>query len=53
MGLTYATFLIVYFLALDPLIIELPRLTALIFVNKRLGPGAKSPEEARDKHLNI
>jgi hypothetical protein len=48
MGLTYATFLIVYFLALDPLIIELPRLTALILVNKRLGPGARSPDEARD-----
>lgn len=53
MGLTYVTFLIVYFLALDPLIIELPRLTALILVNKRLGPGARSPEEARDSQLNI
>jgi len=53
MGLTYATFLIVYFLALDPLIIELPRLTALILVNKRLGHGERSPKENQNTHLNI
>ena len=53
MGHSYEFYLSVYFAALDPLIVDLPRLLALILINKRLGPGAKSPEEARDQHLNI
>jgi len=53
MGHSYEFYLSVYFAALDPLIVDLPRLLALILVNRRFGPGARSSEEARDPHLNI
>ena len=53
MGHSYEFYLSVYFAALDPLVVDLPRLLALILVNRRFRPGARSPEEARDQHLNI
>lgn len=45
MGHSYEFYLTVYFTALDPLIVDLPRLLALILVNRRFGPGSRSPEE--------
>lgn len=53
MGHSYEFYLSVYFAVLDPLIIDLPRLSALILVNRHLGPGAQSPRETRDPYLNI
>ena len=53
MGLSYEFFLTVYFAALEPLIVDLPRLMVLMFINWLFGPGSGSPGEARDQHLNI
>jgi len=53
MGHSYEFYLSVYFAALDPLIVDLPRLLALILVNRRFGPGSRSPEGVRDLYLNI
>jgi len=53
MGLPYTTFLTIYFLALDPLLVELPRLITIILVNIRIGHGERSPKENQNTHLNI
>ncbi len=53
MGHSYEFYLSVYYAVLDPLIVDLPRLLAMILVNRRFGPGSRSPEEVRDPHLNI
>jgi len=51
-GFPYTTYLIVYLLALDPLLVELPRLITLILVNMRIGHGERSPKESQNTHLN-
>ena len=53
MGYSREFYLSVYYAVLDPLIVDLPRLIAMILVNGRFGPGSRSPEEVRDPHLNI
>jgi hypothetical protein len=52
MGLPYTTFLIFYILALDPLLVELPRLITLILVNTHIGHGERPPKENQNTHLN-
>ena len=53
MGHSYEFYLSVYFAALDPLIVDLPRLLALILVSRRFGPGSRSQKEAQEPHLRI
>jgi hypothetical protein len=43
MGYSYPFFLTVYFTALEPLIVDLPRLIALILITRHLGPRGSPP----------
>jgi len=52
LGHSYEFYLSVYFAALDPLIVDLPRLLTLILVNRRFGPGSRSLKEAQEPYLN-
>ena len=52
MGYSYEFYLSVYFAALDPLIVDLPRLLVLILINRRFGPGSRSLKEAQEPYLN-
>lgn len=50
MGYSYKFYLSVYFTALEPLIVDLPRLLALILINRHLGTQRKPPSSLPEPH---